>query len=98
MWCLQARCNFLCHFWRVAVVAVFLLVPSSVMACDSYEHCMNPEIVEPQINGLQWSADMIQLSYVKAIAYKLDEISHKLDRLPEPSPFQMMAQKAGKKK
>ena len=33
----------------------------------------------------------------KAIAYKLDEISKKLDNLPPPDPFRQMAMKAAKK-
>ena len=69
-----------------------LLISSPALSCDSFEECMD---LQKQYENRYGQATDYPLQ--KAIAYKLDEISKKLDNLPPPDPFRQMAMKAAKK-
>ena len=57
-------------------VFAFVLIASPAWACESYEECMKCEGAMDSLNPM----GNFQTCYQKAIAFKLDEISHKLDQ------------------
>lgn len=72
------------------ILSLFLLVQGTGWGCESYEECMQ--------KGRQWTETGRNGEIMKAIAFKLDEISQKLDNLPPPDPFRQIAQRSVKKK
>ena len=61
----------------IAGISVIVFSSCSARACDSYEECMK----EPA----KWSYEEKTAYATRAIAYKLDEISKKLDSEPAHS-------------
>lgn len=64
---------------------LLLLLPSPAMACESYEECMGDassfsDGVTFGRGNFATPAQSNQTMFLKAIAYKLDEISKKLDK------------------
>ena len=70
------------------ILLSLLLLTSQAMACGSYEECMDKVDATPNGNmrfrsgGADSSIDLNVARTLKAIAYKLDEISKKLDGPP----------------
>ncbi len=72
-----------------ALIAVASLLTSPTWACDSYEDCMNG--IEARLGKDRTEKVMVPVNgkdseylALRAIAYKLDEISKKLDKLKNP--------------
>ena len=64
---------------EVIVVVIGVLVGGSAWACGSYEECMTPaEFQEQDVLGVRYVSKVTETMVLKAIAYKLDEISEKL--------------------
>lgn len=59
----------------LAIALCLMLVASNAYACDSYQECMDKSEPQGIYNPLE-----NQIYAQKAIAYKLDEISKKLDK------------------
>jgi len=64
------------------LLAILLLIPPPAMACDSYEDCMAcvENYGDVMADNASCSSGQGHLDLYKAIAYKLDEISKKLDK------------------
>ena len=82
--------------WTIALSLIVILhVASPVIACESYEECMNPKLAECKkyigysknmdgkihSNYIYFPCD--QPNHIRALAYKLDEISKKLSPNPD---------------
>lgn len=62
------------------LLLIFLLVATPVWACDSYKDCMEKGEYQSRNTFDEQMLDSSARGYLKAIAYKLDEISKKLDK------------------
>lgn len=68
------------------LLILLLLIPNIASACESYEACINKVDSTPNGNmrfktgGADSIVDLNVTRTLKAIAYKLDEISKKLDK------------------
>lgn len=81
-----------------AILSLLLCTP--VMACESYEGCLNSGDnyaghTQGEIPSLEAVASA---EYLKAIAFKLDEISHKLDQRESPTLVDTIASGVRKSK
>lgn len=61
---------------KLLILAILFCTP--VFACDSYEDCLFQSSHTPITNRDDW--EHVHLDIQTAIAYKLDEISHKLNK------------------
>jgi len=85
------------------LLILILLVPNMAHACESYEECMT--LSDHCITNHVWTREGMMIPncteqdkqnyYQKSIAFKLDEISQKLDR--NAGPFNAMIDKAIRK-
>jgi hypothetical protein len=66
---------------RHIIIAALLLTSAPAMACESYEECMETgdNYAGRRIGPIASLQEIKSAEYLKAIAYKLDEISKKLD-------------------
>lgn len=85
-------------------IGFFLGWTAKANACEDYESCLNPttDWREVPIKGqdlvgtINTKVEPTEYQILKAIAYKLDEISQKLDH--QQGPFNSMIDKAIRKK
>lgn len=88
---------------KYLILILLLLIPSIASACESYEECMEfQKTITDPINGdyiWDWKTGLPagyvdegkEGIYLKAIAFKLDEISKKLDRAESNTPVDIIA-------
>lgn len=80
-------------FWvTMGIFFLGFLFGRTAQACSSYDECIKTGETGGFVPG-----ETTNNGYLKAIAYKLNEISNKLDRLPQADPFQQIAVKQASK-